>query len=538
MEGLLARARRLEGERWSGTTGRGGPGPDPVEQVDLRLALGFLRLAVWEYESGHLFRGNPAWATGEAIFGVMALFLSDFGPICDRVDAAAARLRAIPDFLVHARRWLERGPGSHPRWTTRALDECTGAIAFLDDGLDLLAHECRTSGEPGSEARARALRAAGDRAAAAFSDHHAWLETVHLRHATDQVACGPEILDLHLKEAHHLPETAREVGAYARQEMRRVQDELGELARRLGARSPEDVLDRLRDRHPDADGYLDRYDEIWQECREVARQHDLVTWPDDPLRYRLRPRWARAAAPHLYFLFYRSPSAYDRPPVHDYLVAPPPEGADGAPAPEPEMEAFLRRHHDYVIKTNHVIHHGGIGHHVQNGHAFRSRSRIGRIAAVDCAARIALHCGGTMAEGWACYATELMAEHGALDPLEVFAERASRIRMCCRAVVDVELHQGRMSLEDAATFYREQAGMPPSAAWAEAVKNSMFPGGALMYLMGTDGIRALRRDREAELGDDFALKDFHDGLLAHGSIPVTLAGELLRISPRPSDASA
>ena len=48
-----------------------------------------------------------------------------------------------------------------------------------------------------------------------------------------------------------------------------------------------------------------------------------------------------------------------------------------------------------------------------------------------------------------------------------------------------------------------------------------------MYLMGTDGIRALRRDREAELGEDFELRRFHDELLAHGSIPVTLAGELM-----------
>jgi uncharacterized protein (DUF885 family) len=147
---------------------------------------------------------------------------------------------------------------------------------------------------------------------------------------------------------------------------------------------------------------------------------------------------------------------------------------------------------------------------------------------VDCAARIAMHCGGTMAEGWACYATELMAEHGALDPLEVVAERAARIRMCCRAVVDVELHSGRMSLEDAARFYRREAGMSEGASWSEAVKNSMFPGGALMYLMGTDGIRALRKDAEAARGDAFDLRTFHDGLLAHGSIPVTLAGTLLR----------
>ena len=527
MEGHLARAVRLDGER-----GTPAPGPDDaplrVEAVDRTLAEGFLRISLWEHASGHHHRGNPAWATGEAVFGVLSLFLSDFAPLEERAEAAAQRLEATPAFLAHARRWLKAGPGSHPRWTARALDECDGALAFLGEGLDLLGHELRETGGPSADARARALRRAGDGAARAFEEHRTWLEVDHLRHTRDDVDCGPEILDLHVREAHHLPESPREIAAYARDEMDRVRGELQELTTTLGATSVHDILNRLRRRHPTPDGYLDRYRTIWEACRKIAADRELVTWHDDPIRYRPRPRWARGAAPHLYFLFYRSPAAFGRPPVHEYLVEPLPEGPGGTEADPEEVEAFLEAHHDYVIRSNHVIHHGGIGHHVQNGHAFRGPSRIGRIAAVDCAARIAMHCGGTMAEGWACYATELMAEHGALDPLEVFAERAGRVRMCCRAIVDVELHSGRMSLDDAAAFYVREAGMPERAAWSEAVKNSLFPGGALMYLMGTDGIRALRRDQEAIQGNAFSLGAFHDGLLAHGSVPVTLAGALMR----------
>jgi uncharacterized protein (DUF885 family) len=144
---------------------------------------------------------------------------------------------------------------------------------------------------------------------------------------------------------------------------------------------------------------------------------------------------------------------------------------------------------------------------------------------VDCASRIAMFCGGTMAEGWACYATDLMAEFGALTPLEHLAELASRIRMCCRAVVDVELHRGRMSVDEATTLYEREAGMSGAAARSEAVKNSMFPGAALMYLMGTDALHDLRRQRRDRLGADFSLRDFHDQLLAYGSVPVSLIAE-------------
>jgi uncharacterized protein (DUF885 family) len=225
----------------------------------------------------------------------------------------------------------------------------------------------------------------------------------------------------------------------------------------------------------------------------------------------------RAAAPHLYFLFYRSPAAMARPAVHEYLVSPfdPTQSIDG-------QQRFLEAHNDSVIKLNHVIHHGGIGHHVQNYHAFRSGSRIGRMAAVDCASRIALLCGGTMAEGWACYATDLMDEAGFLTPLESYAERQGLARMCARAIVDVRIHRGRWTLEHAARFYEEHALMTAAAAMAEAVKNSMFPGAAVMYLMGRDAIHRLRADMLAIEGRRFSLKNFHDTFLSYGSIPVSL----------------
>ncbi|MDQ2744715.1 MAG: DUF885 domain-containing protein, partial [Chloroflexota bacterium] len=176
---------------------------------------------------------------------------------------------------------------------------------------------------------------------------------------------------------------------------------------------------------------------------------------------------------------------------------------------------------DSVIKLNHVVHHGGMGHHVQNWHAYRSPSRIGQVAAVDCASRIAMPCGGTMAEGWACYATDLMDEIGFLTPLERYAERQTRLRMAGRAVVDVRLHSGTFSIEDAVAFYRDRAGMSQNAARSEAVKNSMFPGMALMYLMGCDGIHTLRRELSSR-DPTFTLRAFHDRFLSHGSIPVAL----------------
>jgi uncharacterized protein (DUF885 family) len=51
----------------------------------------------------------------------------------------------------------------------------------------------------------------------------------------------------------------------------------------------------------------------------------------------------------------------------------------------------------------------------------------------------------------------------------------------------------------------------------------MVPGAAVMYVLGSDRIHALRRELSARLGKRFSLRQFHDQLLSYGSIPVALA---------------
>jgi hypothetical protein len=481
-------------------------GTSAVEAIDQRVAEGFLRLQLWEYESGHLLQ-NPSVHAGEVVFGMMSLLLSDFAPLEVRIEALEERMEAVPAYLEQAREHLDSAP---PEWTRRAIRECGGGLSFLDHIVD----------DPGAELKgavSSGLISASRTATRALQDFRGFLETEVDDRPGREVPCGPDAFDLYLREGHFLERGADEIVAYAREELERTTLWLEESASEYGLDRPEDVVSRLAEVGPDAQGYYERYQTTWEEMRALAVERQLVIWPDFPIRYIARPEWARAAAPSLYFLFYRSPAAFGAPAVHDYLVTP-----IDATMPVEERDGLLRSHNDSVIKLNHVIHHGGIGHHIQNWHAFRSPSRIGRIAAVDCAARIAMFSGATMAEGWACYATDLMAEAGGLTPLEEFAEHRGRVRMCARAIVDVEFHHGRMTLDQAAAFYEETAGMSRAASAAEAVKNSMFPAAALIYLVGADLIHELRSDLMAKLGDRFALQSFHDAFLSYGSLPVAL----------------
>ena len=127
-----------------------------------------------------------------------------------------------------------------------------------------------------------------------------------------------------------------------------------------------------------------------------------------------------------------------------------------------------------------------------------------------------------MAEGWATYATDLMAEFGGLTPLEEYAQYQGRARMCARAVVDVRMHQGRSSLDQGVEYYERRALISPTGARSEAVKNSVFPEAAIMYLTGNDAIHELRGEMSRRKGAAFDLRAFHDEFLSYGSIPVSL----------------
>jgi uncharacterized protein (DUF885 family) len=489
--------------------------PEPLtstERLDRILVEGALEIYIWESGSRHFQSGNPCVYTGEAVFGVMALFLRPFAPLGTRVEAAVERMMAIPTLLAQGRTNVRRAPAA---WTARAIRECEGALAFLERGVDIFV---RDEGVNSAE-----LRKAAGSAAAAFRDLKMYLSTELSANATDDYACGPEALGLLLRCGHFLNMDAAAVLALGQEHLAAAETQLREAAALLGIADWREGLRALAGIHPPAESYYARFTEVWREARGAAEAHALVTWPDFPIRYVPQPSWAREAAPYLYFLFYRAPPAFDHLPVVDYLVTP----IEPDMTPE-ERTRRLRAANDSAIKLNHVIHHGGLGHHIQNWHAYyRAASRMGQIAAVDCANRIAMFCGGTMAEGWACYATDLMEEIGFLTPLERLSHVHTRLRMAARAIADVQLHTGAWTLEETATFYRDRAGLSADAAGAEAVKNSMFPGVALMYLCGNELIHQLRR--ETARRPEFELREFHNRLLSYGSVPVALiAGEMRR----------
>lgn len=488
---------------------------DDVNVLDAEIARSFIDVQLAENASRHGVHGNPALWTGEAIFSVIALMIRDFAPIDERILNATRRLEAIPAFLADAYETVGDSP-IPLAWTAKALRECDGAAILLDRGIDHWVDSAATV--PARDARCRIAAARARVAVLQFAE---WLRTRPVA-PESAMACGPALYDLLLARGHHCLRSRADLLGDAHDAFRRERSRLDAMALDVSD-SWRAVQQTLAVDHPAPQDYLDAFARTWTACRERAISEDVVTWPDWPIHYALFPGWTRDAAPYLYYLNYRSPAPFDPYTEYDYVVPPLPSADSGDAA-----EQHLRLWNNSVIKLNHVVHHGGIGHHVQNWHAYhRAPSRIGKVAAVDCASRIGMFCGGTMAEGWACYATAVMEELGFLSPFERVAEQHSRVRFLARAIVDIELHQGSMSFSDATRFYVEQVGMTADAAKGEAVKNSMFPCTAVMYWLGTQGILDLRETLRRRRRSAWSLKAFHDELLGYGSLPVALVARLM-----------
>ena len=183
-------------------------------------------------------------------------------------------------------------------------------------------------------------------------------------------------------------------------------------------------------------------------------------------------------------------------------------------------EAFLAANTQATVKTIYAVHHGSIGHHTQNTRARTAASRLARIAGTDCALGLAFLGSGTLIEGWACYVEDLLMEApGFYEPAEILLLKQYERRNAASVIVDIRLHLGDWSNGEAVAFYRDEAGFAPARVEGEVVRNSMLPGSRLMYWLGVEGIKGLRRRWQG------STQAFHDALLSYGHVPLAWIGE-------------
>ena len=127
------------------------------------------------------------------------------------------------------------------------------------------------------------------------------------------------------------------------------------------------------------------------------------------------------------------------------------------------------------------------------------------------------------AEGWALYAERLAWELGfEKDPLDDLGRLRDEMMRAVRLVVDTGIHFNRWSREQSIAYMIEQTGMAEGDVVAEIERYFVAPGQALAYKAGMLKILELRERAQKALGPRFKLSEFHDQVLMHGSLPLSL----------------
>lgn len=127
------------------------------------------------------------------------------------------------------------------------------------------------------------------------------------------------------------------------------------------------------------------------------------------------------------------------------------------------------------------------------------------------------------AEGWALYAESLGFEMGFFkDPYQHFGHLSDAMLRAVRLVVDTGLHSMDWSRDQAIKYFEENTGIPPHDIVVEVDRYIVWPSQALGYKIGQLKIRQLRTQAEKELGTNFDLRAFHDEVLKHGALPMSV----------------
>ena len=131
-------------------------------------------------------------------------------------------------------------------------------------------------------------------------------------------------------------------------------------------------------------------------------------------------------------------------------------------------------------------------------------------------------------EGWALYSESLGSELGLYTgPYQYFGMLSAEMHRAIRLVVDTGLHAKGWTREEAIQYSLENEAESEAGIISEIERYMAMPGQALSYKIGQLKIIELRQKAEAKMGDQFAIKEFHNKVLESGCLPLKILEDKL-----------
>ncbi len=482
---LLAQVRTLRTEQW--------PKDDRIDWLLFRAQLEGVDFGnrVLQFE-----QTNPQTYVDECSNGIFSLLKKDYAAPRTRALAATARLKQMPALLAQGERNLTRPVKLYAQL---AIDSARSIDSLFTDSLMTLA----TDLAPAERADLIKARDAAVASLHAYADHLA----ARLPQMVAFAPMGEANYNYYLKHVLLLPLNAQQVEMLGQAELARY--------RALESLLPDPSLadpNPARAAHVPADqqAFLKAYESREQEMIAFLKTNNLLTLPAylGPFQIRQLPDAFKPTSPGG---FMNPPGIYDKDPGGFYFI----------PTYNPQSKNFYIR--AAIEDPRPILGHEGIpGHFLQISIANHLPDEIRR-----------QHGDGVFVEGWALYGEEMLLRTG-LYPANSAAQgqilRLSRYRSA-RIGVDVNLHTGKWTFEQAVNYFMEAGGLDREAAEGEAAGAASSPTQKITYIVGKWQIMRLLGKYRDRQGAQFRLGQFHDDLIKQGSLPLSVVEWLLLDDP-------
>jgi uncharacterized protein (DUF885 family)/quercetin dioxygenase-like cupin family protein len=421
-------------------------------------------------------------------------YVARLGQVSARMDEAIAEARGLiakdrfpPRFILRAtivqmRQFIATPPAKNP-FVTAFADRMAAAKSAPDARRE--------------ELRAQAEKIVSAQVYPAWKRAIALLEPVAARAKDDaglwRFAGGDEAYAFALRRFTTTNLTADEIHQIGLKRVAEIEQEMEGVLRRMG-RTEGTLAARLKaieksQSYPLTD---EGRKQIMADTEQILRDAEKRA----ALQFDRRPKAPVVAQPYPRFREANAAASYSAP------------APDGSRPGTFQIPLRPERMTKYTLRT--LVYHETVpGHHFQIALEMENAAlpRFRRIRAL----------GGISAltEGWGLYAERLAAEsgwyesdlEGQLGQLDMELFRARRL------VVDTGIHAKHWTRQQAIDYGIEAS---------EVERYVVNPGQACSYMVGELKILELREKAKKTLGDKFSIRDFHNAVLAAGTVPLDM----------------
>jgi uncharacterized protein (DUF885 family) len=427
--------------------------------------------------------------------------LFDYAPLAERARRVLSKLRQVPRLIQAARDNIKDPPGIYAKV---GLESMRGTLRFIADDLP------RAFGDLNDLHLLGDLADASTEAATAIGGYIEYVERELAPRSKASFRLGRERFEQKFRLDEGLTLGADRLLAIATRELQAVQEEFRRVASRVNGGDPVAVWAKAKQDHPPPGQLVPVAQQQLKDLVDfITRQRIVTIPPGAPVEVAPTPRFYRWTFASMW-----APGPFEARPLRAFYYI-----TDVEPSWPDERKDEHLRDFNYGALWSISIHEVFPGHFLHYQHLRQVNSKLRKSI---------LFSSTAIVEGWAHYCEQMMIDEGFRknDPTVRLGQLAEALVRLCRFIVGIRLHCEDMSVEQGVRFFRDEAFVEESSARREAERGTFDPS-YILYTAGKLMILKLREDYKAKAGATYSLRQFHDALLANGTVPLWLHRALM-----------